>query len=349
MGPLGVKRMCFHHPGTSALLGKEGYLVVSGSHSKLVTVRAKDSCLCTVPRLEPERQPLRVACRRPAVAFADMLRSASCARRWGPRAPSRSPVPTPACKCVLRDTVQCSGGPVARPALLGLPANLTHILLFRMGPGTLRNDSFGSMTVMQRVILTDSPMASTAPGAFHDLIKLKTLRLSRNGITHLPATLVDKVVLLEQLFLDRNELKDIDQNMFGKLVDLPELFLNPNQLAVLPARLLSRLGNLRLRDVSANNPPHLPRGMLAAQARREKLALHSNRLEALGTGLLSPLRASKELPLHGNHLRSIAPGALDTLWNLSSLTLSRNRLEFLPPTSHPPSTALFFIRVICPS
>jgi platelet glycoprotein-5 len=112
------------------------------------------------------------------------------------------PFPCPqGCRCVVGDAVQCSGGNVARIAALGLPTNLTHILLFRMGQGVLQNHSFSGMTVLQRLMLSDSHIIAIAPGTFDDLVKLKTLRLSHNKITHLPGALLDKMALLEQLFL----------------------------------------------------------------------------------------------------------------------------------------------------
>ncbi|VFV26747.1 platelet glycoprotein v-like [Lynx pardinus] len=259
-----------------------------------------------------------------------MLRSALLCAALGLLRAQPLPCP-PACKCVFRDAAQCTGSSVARIAELGLPVNLTHILLFQMGRGTLQNHSFSGMTVLQRLMLSDSHISAIAPGTFDDLIKLKTLRLSRNKITHLPGALLDKTVLLEQLFLDRNELKDIDQNMFQKLVNLQELFLNQNQLAFLPARLFTNLGNLKVLDLSRNNLTHLPRGLFGAQAKLEKLVLHSNQLVSLDSGLLSSLRALVELQLDRNRIRSIAPGAFDRLRSLSSLTLSRNHLEFLPP------------------
>ncbi|XP_008837268.1 platelet glycoprotein V [Nannospalax galili] len=248
-----------------------------------------------------------------------------------------------ACKCVVRDAAQCSGGSVAHIAALGLPTNLTHILLFRMGQGVLQNHSFSGMTVLQRLMLSDSHVSDIAPGTFNDLIKLKTLKLSRNKITHLSGSLLDKMVLLEQLFLDHNALKGIDQNMFQKLVNLQELYLNQNQLVFLPANLFTNLGKLKLLDLSGNNLTHLPKGLLGAQRKLEKLLLHSNQLSSVDSGLLDPLSALKELHLDRNHLRSIAPGAFDRLGNLNSLTLSRNRLQSLPPALFLHSSSLTWL------
>ncbi|XP_011892175.1 PREDICTED: platelet glycoprotein V isoform X2 [Cercocebus atys] len=236
----------------------------------------------------------------------------------------------PACKCVFRDAAQCSGGDKKSIAALGLPTNLTHILLFGMGRGVLQNHSFSGMTVLQRLMLSDSHIAAVAPGAFNDLVKKKTLRLSRNKITHLPGALLDKTGLLEQLFLDHNALRGIDQNMFQKLVNLQELALNQNQLDKKTAGLFTNLGNLKLLDLSGKKMTHLPKGLLGAQAKLQRLLLHSNRLVSLDSGLLNSLGALTELQLHRNHIRSITPGAFDKKTNLSSLTLSRNHLAFLP-------------------
>lgn len=146
------------------------------------------------------------------------------------------PFPCPkTCKCVVRDAVQCSGGSVAHIAELGLPTNLTHILLFRMDRGVLQSHSFSGMTVLQRLMLSDSHISAIDPGTFNDLVKLKTLRLTRNKISHLPRAILDKMVLLEQLFLDHNALRDLDQNLFQKLLNLRDLCLNQNQLSFLPA------------------------------------------------------------------------------------------------------------------
>uniref|UniRef100_A0A2K5CC69 Glycoprotein V platelet n=1 Tax=Aotus nancymaae TaxID=37293 RepID=A0A2K5CC69_AOTNA len=236
----------------------------------------------------------------------------------------------PACKCVFRDAAQCSGGDVARISALGLPTNLTHILLFRMSRGVLQNHSFSGMTVLQRLMLSDSHISAIAPGTFNDLRKLKTLRLSRNQITHLPGALLDNMVLLEQLFLDHNALSDLDQNLFQKLANLQELVLNQNQLDFLPPSLFTNLGNLKLLDLSGNDLTHLPEGLLGAQAKLERLLLHSNRLVSLDSGLLNSLGALTDLQLHRNHIGSIAPGTFDRLPNLNSLTLARNHLAFLP-------------------
>lgn len=134
-------------------------------------------------KTEDERFPLRVALRPPALAFSDMLRSALLCAVLGLLRAQPFPCP-PACKCAFRDVAQCSGGDVARIAALGLPTNLTLILLSRMSRGALRNDSFSGMTVLQRLMLSDSHISAIAPGTFDDLIKLKTLRLSRNKIDH---------------------------------------------------------------------------------------------------------------------------------------------------------------------
>lgn len=112
-----------------------------------------------------------VAHRSAAVAFPDMLRSALLCAALGLLRAQPFPCP-PTCRCIFRDAAQCSQGSVARIAALGLPTNLTHILLFRMGPGALLNSSFSGMTVLQRLMLSDTHVSAIAPGTFNDLIKL---------------------------------------------------------------------------------------------------------------------------------------------------------------------------------
>lgn len=298
--------------------------------TEAMIILAKESCLCNVkcPGLQERTRTFALVCCPQA---SDMLRAALlCAVLALPGAqPVSFPCPR-ACSCFVRDAAQCSGVDVERIGALGLPTNLTVIMLYRMDRGTLRSDSFRGMTVLQRLLLADSHISAVAPGAFNDLINLKTLRLSRNQIPALPGSLFDQLVLLEQLFLSHNKLTRIDQNLFRNLVNLQHLLLNNNQLVSLPADLFAHLGNLRVLDVSGNNLTHLPQGLLRAQAKLERLVLHSNQLVSLDAGLLRSLRALAELRLDRNRLHSLAPGAFDQLRDLSILTLSRNQLRSLP-------------------
>ncbi|XP_049631582.1 platelet glycoprotein V [Suncus etruscus] len=261
--------------------------------------------------------------------------------------PARSqPFPCPAfCACTFRDAAQCSGVGVAQIPALGLPANLTHLVLHSLRPGTLRDDSFRGMTVLQRLILVDSPVARVAPGAFDDLRRLKTLRLSRDGLVQLPRGLLARLEQLEQLFLDRNALRSLEPDAFAPLARLQELSLSHNRLSALPAALFAGLGRLRALDLSANALAHLPPGLFGALGRLERLALHDNQLAALDAGLLRALRSLRALHLHRNRLQAVAPRAFDGLASLGNLTLQENRLRALPPALFLPARGLEELRL----
>lgn len=256
------------------------------------------------------------------------------------------PLPCPAsCACTFRDGAQCSGVGVAQLAALGLPANLTHLVLHSLRPGELRRDSFRGMTVLQRLILVDSPVAGVAPGALDDLRRLKTLRLSRDGLAQLPRALLARLEQLEQLFLDRNALRSLEPDAFAPLARLQELSLSHNRLSALPAALFAGLGRLRALDLSANALAHLPAGLFGALGRLERLALHDNRLVALDAGLLGALRSLRALHLHRNRLQALAPRAFDALANLGNLTLQENQLRALPPALLQPTRGLEELRL----
>ncbi|EGW12888.1 Platelet glycoprotein V [Cricetulus griseus] len=156
------------------------------------------------------------------------------------------PIPCPkTCRCVFRDAAQCSGGSVARIASLGLPKNLTHILLFRMEQGVLGNLSFSGMTVLQRLMLSDSHISAIEPGTFNDLIKLKTLRLTRTRISHLPTGAFDSLGNLSSLTLSRNRLESLPPELFLRASSVTRLTLFENPLEELPEVLFGEMAGLR--------------------------------------------------------------------------------------------------------
>lgn len=258
----------------------------------------------------------------------------------------------PACKCVFRDAAQCSGGDVARIAALGLPTNLTHILLFGMGRGVLQNHSFSGMTVLQRLMLSDSHISAVAPGAFNDLVKLKTLRLSRNKITHLPGALLDKTVLLEQLFLDlthlpkgllgaqaklerlllhSNRLVSLDSGLLNSLDALTELQLHRNHIRSITPGAFDRLPNLSALTLSRNHLAFLPSALFLHSHSLTLLTLFENPLAELPGVLFGEMGGLQELWLNRTQLRTLPAAAFRNLSRLRSLGVTLSpRLSALP-------------------
>ncbi|EMP24849.1 Putative cation-transporting ATPase 13A3 [Chelonia mydas] len=234
------------------------------------------------------------------------------------------------CECILKDAIRCSGPGIKDLASLGLPNNMTQILITNTKGTDLKDKVFSGMTVLQRLILSSNQLFLILPGVFKGLVKLKTLKLFNNKLTQLPTGVFDEMMDLQQLILENNLLKDIERSLFDKLVNLQELFLNKNHLTELPEGVLRNLAKLKLLNLSRNYLAALPRNIFSTLTRLEKLALYMNRLSLIDSGVFDNLRELQELLLHSNGIQSIAPGTFHNLLKLKSLTLSRNKLQLLP-------------------
>ncbi|KAM7160716.1 LOW QUALITY PROTEIN: platelet glycoprotein V [Macrochelys suwanniensis] len=234
------------------------------------------------------------------------------------------------CECILKDAIHCFGPGIKDLASLGLPTNMTHILITNTNATDLKDKVFSGMTVLQRLILSSNQLFLIFPGAFKGLVKLKTLKLLDNKLTQLPTGVFDEIVDLQQLILENNLLKDIERSLFDKLVNLQELFLNKNHLTELPDEVLRNLAKLKLLNLSRNYLAALPRNIFSTLTRLETLAVYMNRLSSIDSGVFDNLRELQELFLRSNGIQSIAPGAFRNLLKLKSLTLSRNKLQLLP-------------------
>ncbi|XP_039343203.1 platelet glycoprotein V isoform X1 [Mauremys reevesii] len=234
------------------------------------------------------------------------------------------------CECILKDAIHCSGSSIKDLASLGLPTNMTQILITSTKATELKDKVFSGMTVLQRLILSSNQLSLILPGAFKGLVKLKTLILFDNKLTQLPTGVFDEMVDLQQLILEKNLLKDVERSLFDKLVNLQELFLNKNHLTELPDGVLRNLAKLKLLNLSRNYLAVLPRNIFSTLTKLEKLTLYMNRLSSIDSGVFDNLRELQELLLHSNDIQSIALGAFRNLLKLNSLTLSRNKLQLLP-------------------
>uniref|UniRef100_A0A8D0HFX9 Glycoprotein V platelet n=1 Tax=Sphenodon punctatus TaxID=8508 RepID=A0A8D0HFX9_SPHPU len=234
------------------------------------------------------------------------------------------------CEYILKDAFRCIGPSIQNLSTLGVPANMTQVLIMETNATQLKADVVSGIRTLQRLILSSNQLSTISPGAFKGLIKLKTLKLLQNKLTRLPVGVFDETENLQQLILEDNSLENLEPGLFDNLVNLQELFLNRNYLTQLPGELFKKLVKLILLNVSRNYLAALPSNIFSTLPKLERLFLYANSLRSIESGMFDNLRELLELRLHSNHIHSIAPEAFHKLLKLQVLTLSKNKLQSLP-------------------
>ena len=151
-----------------------------------------------------------------------------------------------------------------------------------------------------------TPIASLQPGDFAGLSALERLRLPRNNLSALPATIFAGLSALETLTLGLNPLEALPDDIFDGLTSLQTLNLDNNALTTLPATIfsgLSALVNLRLDNPIPDALPDLealPATIFSDLTSLQQLNLNDNDLEALPATIFDGLTALENLALHNN-------------------------------------------------
>lgn len=137
-----------------------------------------------------------------------------------------------------------------------------------------------------------------------EMLGARLVRLSRNRISELPTSLVERCVTLEELAIAENSLQE-----------LPDVFFTLPQLRVLDAR------RNRITGISS---------AIESATRLEKIFLGGNRLSKLPKNVdWSKLVSLKTLSLRENQIKSL-PEKLTGVTSLEHLDVSRNKLSRLP-------------------
>ncbi|XP_069474669.1 platelet glycoprotein V-like [Ambystoma mexicanum] len=234
------------------------------------------------------------------------------------------------CDCTVKDSVRCLSPGITDIDSLGLPKNVTYVLIAGTSVSQLNDNCFRKMPVVLRLLLESNQIATVTPGAFRDLVELKTLRLTHNRLSLLPPGLFDALTRLEQLFLDQNSLTHVEQNIFNQLINLKELNLNKNRLNLLPERLFHNLVKLKTLNLSRNNLESLPLTIFTMLKSLEKLFLYENKLTVLQSKIFENLEELIELNFFSNKIEVIAPDVFNHLNKLEVLKFSKNKLQSLP-------------------
>lgn len=236
------------------------------------------------------------------------------------------------CLCGLDGGVQCHGNTIADVPEL-LPVNASQLLLDRTNITVINEQSLANKKLLLRFGLTSSPLHTIYPGAFQVAPQLKSVKLSSNNLSTLPARVFSPLNTLEQLHVDSNQLETIAPDMFKGLRELFDLDLSSNRLSSLASGLFEGLTNLTNLNLCKNSIKKFPPTIFHNLTNLRVLAICYNELEVLEAGIFDDLVNLVELKIHRNKITSLPLHVFWALRNLKTLTLSSNRLEAIPEKS----------------
>lgn len=167
-------------------------------------------------------------------------------------------------------------------------------------------------------------MATQLPESLRELTALKSLDVSHNVLTSLPAILLPTLVRLR---CTHNQLCTLPPSL-AACSQLSHLELADNRLEQLPAE-LAQLQRLARLDASGNRLVSIDSALVGSAHSLTELDVSHNRLRRLPT--LAPLRRVVRLQLTANQLDEL-PADLGSMAALVELHVGENRLRTLPPS-----------------
>ncbi|KAL6108002.1 gp5 [Pungitius sinensis] len=236
------------------------------------------------------------------------------------------------CLCGSDGAVQCGGNTIADVPEL-LPVNAYLLKLNATNITVIDEQSLANKTLLLRFSLTSSRLHTIHPGAFHVAPQLKSVKLSCNHLSTLPAGVFSPLKTLEQLHVDSNQLETIAPDMFKGLGGLIDLDLSSNRLSSLASGLFDGLTNLTKLNLCKNSIKKFPPTIFHNLTNLCMLAICFNELEVLEAGIFDDLVNLEELKMYRNKITSLPRHVFWALRNLKTLSLSFNRLQAIPEKS----------------
>uniref|UniRef100_A0A673CH67 Uncharacterized protein n=1 Tax=Sphaeramia orbicularis TaxID=375764 RepID=A0A673CH67_9TELE len=259
------------------------------------------------------------------------------------------------CHCLHLGAVKCSGF-----SITDVPEHMPTFMFLLQLNGTkmevMNEQSLANLNNLLRFSLTNSHLHTVHPHAFHVATQLKSLKLSsndlstiparvfnigmtnltflnlgRNCIKKLPTSIFHPLTHLQHLLLYNNELETLEPGMFDGLVNLKELKIHHNHITSLPAQVFWPLRNLKILSLSSNRLQVIPEKSFYYMPSLSYLTLYKNPMSSLPVQLMGHMPYIKTFHLFNTNLTTV-PGNLFT--NMSGLlTLHiqfNNKLQELP-------------------
>ncbi|XP_072025721.1 uncharacterized protein [Amphiura filiformis] len=209
----------------------------------------------------------------------------------------------------------------------------TKLKFLNLGWNRIENvvaNAFAPLQKLNRLLMPSNALARI-PTAISNLSALTHVDLSKNRLTTIDQTALQKTPLVQFLNLESNMISAIDANIIRQLPQLISLMLTQNQISYLPTYMFHGMQNLEHIALGANNIVNLPGIIFRGAPRLRKIDLHQNRLTYLDPQLFHGMRTLEEVHLNQNRLLMMPPGIFQGLRNLAIIDLAGNTgLQTLP-------------------
>lgn len=230
------------------------------------------------------------------------------------------------CKCIGIDWMMCDfDDGTMLPSCLTF--NLSSLILKKSSILKLDGEDFIKAPNLQRLQITDSPLASIAIGTFNNTSSLRELTLDNNQLSGFDDGLFAEVSDLTSLSAERNNIVQITNCTFEGLNHLVTLSLKSNQIVDLQPHALAPLERLEVLNLAGNALVTLGEDVgLANLLNLQELILSHNNIQHIEDQALAINFALTRLELNENSLRELLPNTFHNQHSLVYLDLAGNHL-----------------------
>lgn len=172
-------------------------------------------------------------------------------------------------------------------------------------------------------------MSLPADSEILHLRRLTQLFLQNNKISELPAEVFSDLLSLKLVNLSDNGINYLPEGLFQNSREIREIYMQNNELETLPKRIFNRLEQLLVLDISANKlrSDHIEDETFNGLIRLIVLDLSHNSVARIARNMFKDLFFLQILNLNNNTIGYIEDNAFLPLFNLHTLNLGQNKLH----------------------
>lgn len=184
---------------------------------------------------------------------------------------------------------------------------------------------------LTQLFLQNNKISELPADVFNDLLSLKLVNLSDNGITYLPDGLFHNSREIREIYMQNNELETLPKRIFNRLEQLLVLDLSANKLRSdhIEDDTFGGLIRLIVLDLSHNAVTRIARNMYKDLFFLQILSLNNNTIGFIEDNAFSPLFNLHTLNLGQNKLHAIEDHVFNGLFILNKLNLNNNMLSYV--------------------
>ncbi|GBP43493.1 Toll-like receptor 7 [Eumeta japonica] len=184
---------------------------------------------------------------------------------------------------------------------------------------------------LSQLYLQNNNITELASDIFNDLLALKVLNLSNNGISFIPSTLFSSTKEIREIYLHNNMLESLPNQIFNELQQLLVLDLSFNKLSSENIKEDTFTGLIRLivLDLSHNSLTRISGKIFKDLFFLQILNLRNNSIGYVEDNVFSPLFNLHTLNLGENRLHTIEEYLFNGLYILNKLSLNNNLLSYI--------------------